>query len=100
MNIRLNGNWNANTIDFEQDTKREYDWVYSVANMGYTRFNKEERVIEKLTNIEPKKAICEGKDVTVIGLTQWLFEDFDRYIIVSDGIVEHGVHPSIVEISR
>lgn len=96
--FNLGGGWNSNTKEFEADTERKYDWVYVVANMGYTKFDKTENIKEKMTNIKPYVALLGGKEVEVIGTMRQLFENFDRLIVVENGIIKYGVHPSIVKL--
>ena len=93
----LDGRWNANEHEFEADTQRKYDWVYVVASMGYTKFDKTENIKEQMTNINPYIALYNGKEVEVIGTMRQMFEDFDRLIILEDGVIHYGVHPSIVK---
>lgn len=93
----LDGRWNANIKEFEADTERKYDWVYVVANMGYAKFDKTENIKEQMTNINPYMALLDGKEVEVIGTMKQPFEDFDRFIIVEDGVIHYGVHPTIVK---
>lgn len=93
----LDGRWNANTKEFEADKESNYDWVYAVASMGYTKFDKAENIKEQMTNINPYVALLDGKKVEVIGTMQQLFEVFDRLIVVEDGVIKYGVHPSIVK---
>lgn len=95
--FKLDGRWNANKQEFEADKERKYDWVYVVSNMGYTKFDKSENIKEQMTNISPYIALLDGKEVEVIGTTKQLFEDFDRFIIVEDGVIHYGVHPTIVK---
>lgn len=95
--FNLDGKWNANIKEFEADTERKYDWVYVVANMGYTKFDKSENIKEQMTNIEPYKVLLDEKCVEVIGTMHQLFENFDRLILVEDGVIHYGVHPSIVK---
>ena len=95
--FNLDGRWYANTREFEADTERKYDWVYVVASMGYTRFDKTENIKEQMININPYVALLDGKEVEVIGTMQQPFEDFDRLIVVEDGVIHYGVHSAIVK---
>lgn len=102
---KLDGRWNANIQEFEADTERKYDWVYRVDNNGYTRFEKSENIEQQIIDMadeEPYPAMIDdstGKlhQVKVIGKLQNPHEDFGRYIIVNNGIIEYGVHPSIIK---
>lgn len=95
--FNLDGRQNANVKEFKADIERKYDWVYVVANMGYTRFDKTENIKEQMTNINPYVALLDGKEVEVIGTMQQLYEDFDRLIVIEDGVINYGVHPTIVK---
>lgn len=95
--LNLDGRWRANQTEFKADTERKYDWVYVVGNMGYTKFDKSENIKEQMTNINPYIASLDGKEVEVIGTVRELFEDFDRLIVVEDGVIHYGVHPTIIK---
>ena len=104
-NLHLDGRWNANRSEFESDMGKKYDWVYVVDNFGYTKFDKSEHVEDKIIDMadfEPYETEIndniqnEWHKVKVIGKIRQSFEDFERYIIVNNGIIEYGVHPSII----
>ena len=95
--FNLDGRWRANQTEFKADTERKYDWVYVVGNMGYTKFDKSENIKEQMTNINPYIALLDEKEVEVIGTVRELFEDFDRLIVVEDGVIHYGVHPTIIK---
>lgn len=95
--FNLDGRWRANQTEFKADTERKYDWVYVVGNMGYTKFDKSENIKEQMTNINPYIALLDEKEVEVIGTVRELFEDFDRLIVVEDGVIHYGAHPTIIK---
>lgn len=102
---KIDGRWKANTQEFLNDTERMYDWVYVVDSMGYTKFEKSENIEQQIIDMadeEPYEAMIdeytgELHKIKVIGKIRKPVEDFERYIIVNNGIIEYGVHPSIIK---
>lgn len=104
---KVDGRWKANTQEFLNDTERIYDWVYVVDSMSYTKFDKSENIEQQIIDMADEASYeamidesttGELHKVKVIGKIRKPVEDFERYIIVNNGIIEYGVHPSIIKL--
>ena len=103
---KLDGRWKANIQEFLNDSERVYDWVYVVDSMGYTKFDKSEKIEQQIVDMAdevPYEAMIDESTgelhkIRVIGKIRKPTEDFERYIIVNNGIIEYGVHPSIIKL--